>query len=210
MLYLVPLPETRLSRRGRVQGSGRVTLDKQGETELEIIAKTIHSVKADIPKVYASDAHAGAGRRLAAQLHTKAAITPRLRGFNIGRFTGASHQVVDSEIERLAHKEEMVPVQGGDSLMSYRRRFVDFIKKLIDKNETAVILADPREIAVIRAITQDEGFVDALLSRNHVERGKVYVVRALNQASRTADNSPARSADVGSDAANRTGDTGRA
>lgn len=192
MLYLVPLPETKLTRRGRVQGSGRISLDKRMEAELEQFGKTILSVKAEIQKVYGSDAHAPAVRFLNLHLHSRSCVTPRMRGFNTGRFTGNSLDAVDAEFNRLARKAPEVPIQGGDSLISYRRRFVDFIKKLIEKGETAVILADPREIAVIRAITQGEGFVDALLSRNHVERGKVYVVRNANhQTTASASHVPA-------------------
>jgi|SRR5581483_2645508 len=153
-IYLVPLPPTKLVRRGRVNSHAYVKLDRESEHHLKALAKQLRN--RGIAQVVAADIHEQAANLLAKEIGAQKRVSQKLRGFNFGRFSGRHTDEVDKvllDLFKQWSRNQIVPIAGGDSWVSYERRFIAFVRRLLDSPEHDIaLLLEPREIAVVRSI----------------------------------------------------------
>lgn len=209
MLYVIATPETKVDRRGRAPGHFYAKTSREGEKYLDDMAGRLKG--RGIVAVYAADIHAKQGERLATALACNFHPVRHLRGFNFGRFAGHPWE----EVSRVLHDmfrhwdcNETIPVVGGDSWISYRRRFFEEMTKLMDR-ENILILVHPFDLHMFqkmmtttvgqpyRAMDPDSSVI------NNRTRGKILRVNfSEHTASSGAQSSgkvPERSGAVASD-----------
>jgi broad specificity phosphatase PhoE len=183
-IYLVPLPPTKLTRRGRVNGYSYVKVDREGEHQLKTLAKRLRD--RGIAQVVAADIHERPANLLAKEIGAPKRVTQKLRGFNFGRFAGRHTDEVDRvllDLFKLWSRDQIVPIAGGDSWVSYERRFISAIRRLVDSTgHDVVLLLEPREIAVVRNIVrpgdpdQPDWLSIASFGHADIKPGKIYRV----------------------------------
>lgn len=153
-LYLIHPAPTRFTRRGRACGWYQISLTKTGCQHLSDLSKQLanHSIK----RVYADDQHGRDAHIVAAALgldDDDVSLAYDLRPFNVGRNHGKPEEVVEPILAKLIEqwkKNPDVPMRGGDSWASYRKRFVAFVLSILRNNVDAVLLTDTRGIRTLR------------------------------------------------------------
>jgi broad specificity phosphatase PhoE len=171
LLYLVPTPENKLERQHREAGWRHVPIDREARKELR---ERVQRLKGkEITYVCGSDLDAEAVNVAAAELSCPERTDFRLRRFNIGRHHAAPNGKLDLVFTEWNTKWKYnpdIPLRGGDSLTSYRKRFVGYLAKLMEQKGSAVLVTDPRTIQMI-----SKSFDPQALVKNGLERGKIYV-----------------------------------
>jgi broad specificity phosphatase PhoE len=171
ILYLVPCPENKLERQHREAGWRHVPLDREARKELR---ERIQRLKGkEIACVYGSDLDAEAVNVAASELERPERTDFKLRRFNVGRHHACPSDKIDIVFSEWLKKWKLnpdIPLRGGDSLTSYRKRFVAYLGKLMEGKGAAVLVTDPRTIQMI-----SKSFDPQALVKNGLERGKIYV-----------------------------------
>jgi broad specificity phosphatase PhoE len=175
LIYLVPTPENKLERKGRESGWHRVPLDRDAKKELRERMKPL--ADKGVQYVLGSDLDTEAVNVAAQQLHVSPRTEFALRRFNLGRHHAAPADTVQSVLGTVLEQWKQnpdIPLRGGDSLTSYQKRFVAFIReKLLPQKGTAALVTDLRSIRMMRDFDPH-----ALINNgNPVFREKIYVLK---------------------------------
>lgn len=185
MIYLVPLPETKLDRRGRVAGWAYHRLDRDGEKQLDRVAKMLS--KKNVARVEAADIHNKPAEYLSRKLGVPVSVSRKLRGFNFGRISGHKVEEVNEVLAQMVKRWEdsiVIPIAGGDSWVSYQRRFWYQVRDLLQSPVDIVLLLEVREIAYLLTVGKQIApgtnlLISPELTRK-VDRCKVYVLKNAN------------------------------
>ena len=151
ILYVIPTPENILERKHRVAGWRMVMLDRAASKRLQDMAK--HLKDSGAARVLCSDLDEEAGRILGRELKLPVKAEFSLRRFNFGRHHAAPEDKANDilqELETKWEKNPAIPIRGGDSWMSFEKRFVKAIKNLLDQDGTSILATDVRMVGVIR------------------------------------------------------------
>jgi broad specificity phosphatase PhoE len=189
ILYLVPLPENKLDRKGRETGWHRVPLDRESKKEFRERLKIL--TDKGVQYVLGSDLDTEAVNLAANELHLPQRIEFGLRRFNLGRHHATASDTLNSilgtVLEQWAANPD-VPLRGGDSRTSYEKRFIAFISKKITEKGTAALVTDLRSIRVLGTLVK--GFdPHALISNgNEVFRNRIYKLMGGEDAPRPQTN----------------------
>lgn len=175
MIYVLCTPINRLDRRGRVSGWHFVPLEKKAKQEWRALLSPLKG--REIANVVASDLDMEAANVAGNELGIPVRVDFLYRRFNFGRFHARDSSVADGALRDAEKKWQSnpdIPVREGDSLTSYRKRFVANFNKLLDKETDCLFITDVRTIAVIR-----DGFnPHALIPNGHpVKRDKIFMVQ---------------------------------
>lgn len=151
-VYLVAAPQNRLDKKGRPSGWKPVPLDHQAKNEWRGQLKQLMAGR-EVQRVLGSDLDAEAVNVAGAELGLPAKAEYIYRRFNIGRFHAKN---TDSVITALRAVEKTwldkpdVPVREGDSLTSFRKRFVRAFNSLLEQEGSVLFVTDKQTIAAIR------------------------------------------------------------
>lgn len=151
MLYLITAPQNKLDKKGRVSGWRFVPLDKKAKQEWRTLLAPLKDK--EVAHVIASDLDVEAANVAGSELGLPVRTHFVYRRFNFGRFHARDASVADSALRITEQKWQSnpdVPLREGDSLTSYRKRFVNNFQKLLEKDGDHVFVTDSRTIAVIR------------------------------------------------------------
>lgn len=150
MIYVVAAPPNKLDKRGRVSGWRFVPLERKGKDEWRGM---LAPLKGKVANVIVSDLDTEAGNLAGTELGVPVRTDYGYRRFNFGRFHARDSAVADGAIRAVEDKWKSnpdVPIREGDSLTSYRKRFIANFKKLLAKDSDCLFVTDVRTIAVIR------------------------------------------------------------
>jgi broad specificity phosphatase PhoE len=175
LLYLVPVPENKLDLKGRETGWHRVPLDRESKKEFRERLKQLGDK--GVEYVLGSDLDTEAVHVAANELHLPIRIQFELRRFNLGKHHAAPADTIDGVLRALIEQWKVnpdIPIRaGGDSLTSYQRRFVSFVRKTLTEKGTAALVTDLRSIRMMRDFDPN-----ALINNgNPVFRNKIYVLK---------------------------------
>jgi broad specificity phosphatase PhoE len=151
VLYLITAPANKLDKKNRVSGWHFVPLDKRAKQEWRALLAPLKG--REVANVVASDLDVEAANVAGSELGVPVRAEYEYRRFNVGRFHARDASVLDGALRITEDKWKSnpdVPVREGDSLTSYRKRFVKSFEKLLDKEGDHLFVTDARTIAVIR------------------------------------------------------------
>jgi broad specificity phosphatase PhoE len=173
MIYVVAAPENKLDRRGRVSGWRFVPLERKAKNEWRAL---LAPLKGKVAHVVSSDLDSEAGNVAGNELGVPVRTDYGYRRFNFGRFHARDSAIADGAIRAVEEKwrdNPDIPLREGDSLTSYKKRFIANFEKLLDRESDCLFVTDVRSIAVIR-----DGFnVHSLIPNgNPVNTKKIFKV----------------------------------
>lgn len=157
MIYLIPRPQDRIQKRGRETGWRHIKLDRDGRKELQGRVQSLRDK--GITAVYVADLDIDAGEIVRDELHCLVRSEFPLRRFNVGRHHAADRSIVDGIIRQVAAKWEKnpdIPVRSGDSLTSFKKRFIRRYEQLVAQDATVAMIVDERTLSVIRDLSQNK------------------------------------------------------
>jgi broad specificity phosphatase PhoE len=171
VIYLVPNVPDKLTRKGRESGWQHVPLDREARKEL---AKRVESLKGrDISAVLGSDLDSGAARIIGDTLHLPVHIDYSLRRFNVGRHHAADRAHVDDILRIMIERWKEHPehnVKGGDSWLSFSKRFIKRFQQLLDGPDVA-LLVDERTLHIAQKQEASQ------LIANGLKLDRIYTVK---------------------------------
>jgi broad specificity phosphatase PhoE len=175
LIYVVAAPQNKLEKRGRVCGWHFISLDKKAKEEWRGLLAPLKGK--EIANVVASDLDREAANVAGSELGLPVRTDYQYRRFNFGRFHARDSVLADGAVRVVEEKwrdNPDIPLREGDSLTSYRKRFIESFKKLLDKEGDCLFVTDVRSIAVIR-----DGFnAHSLIPNgNPVNTKKIFVVK---------------------------------
>jgi broad specificity phosphatase PhoE len=176
VIYLIPLPENRLDRRGRASGWRQVPIERDGKSKLRELAGQLKD--RGVTEVFASDLDKYAAECVAQELKAAVRTEFSLRRFNFGHCHGSPLAKAEGILKDLLSKWEHnadVPIRGGDSLTSFRKRWDRMYEKLT-RLDCAALVAD---IQTIRWLKEREPH-SLIRNGNTLSRDKVYCIRRLD------------------------------
>lgn len=164
MNVLFVLPAANIyDRQNRVSGWRATPCPRESLKQLKQITTRLKELGA--ARIVASDLDADTGRFLAKKLAIPREEWTCLRRLNVGKNHGTSASnfaELYQNMQAVWAEKPDVPIKGGDSLTSFRKRIAALTDKLKTIDATTVIVADER---IVQAIAG----TDAKL-----ERGRVY------------------------------------
>jgi broad specificity phosphatase PhoE len=174
LIYLICAPQNKLDKRNRVSGWRVVPLERKAKLEWRAM---LEPLKGKVSNVYAADIDQEAAHAAGDELHVPVRAEYHFRRFNVGRWHAKPANVLDAELRRVEERwreNPDIPIKEGDSLTSYRKRFVENFKKLLDRDGDCLFVTDQRSIAVIR-----DGFnAHSLIPNgNPVNVKKIFIVK---------------------------------
>jgi broad specificity phosphatase PhoE len=176
MIYLIPLPENRLDRRGRASGWRQVPIERDGKSKLRELASQLKD--RGVTEVFASDLDKNAAECVAQELKATVRAEFSLRRFNFGHCHGSPLSKAEQILSDLTKKWEAnpdVPIRGGDSLTSFRKRWDRMYDKLMQKDCVALV-TDERTIRWMR----DRDTHAFIRNGNALSRDRIYVLKRLD------------------------------
>jgi broad specificity phosphatase PhoE len=150
MIYVLCVPQNKLDKRGRVSGWHFVPLERKAKQEWRAL---LAPLKGKVSHVVSSDLDCEAGNVAGNELGVPVRTDYIYRRFNFGRFHARDSALADGAIRVVEEKwrnNPNVPLREGDSLTSYKKRFIANFEKLLDSGKTVLFITDSRSIAVIR------------------------------------------------------------
>lgn len=175
MIFLIPLPENRLDRRGRAVGWQRVPVERGGKGKLRELAGQLKD--RGVEEVWASDLDAPAAKLVADELKAALRTEFSMRRFNWGNQHGAPlvrAEKILGEVSKRWESNPDIPVRGGDSLTSFRKRWDKMYTKLMTLNCIAVV-ADEQTIRWLR----ERSSHSLIRNGNAISRDKIYCMRKI-------------------------------
>ena len=174
IVYIIPAPMNKLDVKQRVSGWRSVPLDRNTKQEWRGALKQL-TAERGIERVIASDLDSEAANVAGDELRIPVKTDYIYRRFNFGRFHARNAAVADGAlraVEKNWKSNPDVPIREGDSLTSYRKRFVRAFEELLDKHGTALFVTDPRTIAFIRGGLDSLSIIPngSLVARNKIYR----------------------------------------
>jgi broad specificity phosphatase PhoE len=174
MIYLLTEPPNTLEAKGRVLGNYPAHWNKAAKNLLREVCQQLKDK--GVQYAYFSDLDADAGHIVATELNIPFQREHGLRRFNAGRHHGGKLDYFQGILEQLIPKwrnNDSIPVRGGDSLISFKKRFLTKINKLIDSEEISVVVVGIMEARAV--LNDDPKFWCFPTSK--VSHGKIYVVK---------------------------------
>jgi len=151
VIYVVCAPANKLDKKGRVSGWHFVPLVKKAKEEWRALLAPLKGK--EVAHVISSDLDAESANLAGAELALPVKTHYVYRRFNFGRLHARDSGVADGalrSVEKLWEKNPDIPLRQGDSLTSYRKRFIKNFEKLLDEETNYLFVTDARTIAVIR------------------------------------------------------------
>jgi|HubBroStandDraft_6_1064221.scaffolds.fasta_scaffold53711_3 broad specificity phosphatase PhoE len=176
LLYLIPAPENKLDLKGRETGWHRVPLDRNSKKEFRERLKQLSDK--GVEYVLGSDLDTEAVHVAANELHLPHRIEFALRRLNLGRHHAAPADAIDAILGTALKQWESdpnIPIRGGDSLASYQKRVIAFIRKKLTEKGTAALVTDLRTIRALGTL-QGEFNPQAFIG-NGVHRNRIYILK---------------------------------
>lgn len=152
MIYVVASPPNKLDKKGRVSGWRHVPLERKSIDSWLMIVAQVKGM--GVQNVVASDLDGEAAKLAAGELGVPIKIEYCYRRFNIGRVHAKEAHIVDGALRAIEEKWKSngdIPIREGDSLTSYKKRFVKNFNKLLDSGKNVLFVTDLRSIQMIRA-----------------------------------------------------------
>src|SRR5215475_6258616 len=149
--YLFPAGQNEISRKGREPGwrkkrdGSPLALDREGFRQTRQLAGQLKDK--GITRIYCADVHASTAQIVKAALDVPIEIDERLRPFNVGGHTCRSAAAIDDILTKLLadwKAKPEIPVKGGDSIISYRNRFLKAAEKILNHDGTVALILDQR------------------------------------------------------------------
>jgi broad specificity phosphatase PhoE len=176
MMFLIPLPENRLDRRGRATGWQRVPLERDGKIQILELAQQLKD--RGVTEVWSSDLDRPAAELVAKELKAAVRSEFSLRRFNFGNSHGAPLSKAEKILGEVSKKWESnpdVPIRGGDSLTSFRKRWDRMYDKLMALDCVALV-TDEMSIRWLKE-RNTHAFIR---NGNALARNKIYVMRVVS------------------------------
>ena len=176
MIYLIATPQNKLDKKGRVSGWHCVPLDRKQKEEWRQLLKQL-TAERNIEHVIGSDLDSEAANVAGSELRLPVKTDYIYRRFNFGRFHARNADVADGALRAIEKRWDSnpdIPMREGDSLTSYRKRFVRAFRELLEKQGTALFVTDTRTIALIREEFNPHAFIP---NGNPIKREKLYRVQ---------------------------------
>lgn len=173
-VYLIPKPADRLNKRHMESGWRHVPLDREAQKELRSRVEPLKDK--GITDIYCSDLDTRAAEIVRDILNVRVRPDYGFRRFNVGRHHASLQTHVEDIMEQTAAKWKInpdIPMRGGDSLSSYRKRFFGTFDKIVQREGTFALLLDLREIRSIRSREPSYWTKD----QPEVIRTKVYIAK---------------------------------
>jgi broad specificity phosphatase PhoE len=173
ILYAIPTAPNRILRRGKAPGWRRVRLDKAAQEAFVALCGQLRG--RGITTVYASDLHEAEGM-IASELLDAPLVTGfQFRSFNPGRSTGRPQADIDRILEVLVANHwkvnPAVPIRGGDSWVSFDKRFGESVRRVLQANVSTALVTDYLGMRALRKL----GAPSSLIVPLHPDR--IYVIR---------------------------------
>jgi broad specificity phosphatase PhoE len=197
--YLFPAGQNEISRKGREPGwrkkkdGSPLALDREGFRQTRQLATQLKDK--GISRIYCADVHASTAQILKSALDVPIEIDEKLRPFNVGSHTCRSAAAIDDILVKLVSEwkaKPEVPVKGGDSLISYRNRFVKASEKILEKDATVALILDIRNMRFLR-----NRVAESLVNDHSIRPDRIYIIRRENdnpnQSAAPMDSSAQRS-----------------
>jgi broad specificity phosphatase PhoE len=130
----------------------------------------------EVKYAYGSDMDADALNIIADELHVPCAREYGLRRFNCGRQHGAKLDHVQGILEQLIQKWRTnpdVPIRNGDSWRSVEKRLFKAVDRILQKEESAVIVTDARTATLI-VYREPKALV---MNGEGLKPSKIYVIK---------------------------------
>jgi broad specificity phosphatase PhoE len=175
LIYVIASPQNKLDKKGRVSGWRFIPLEKKAKQEWRGLLEPLKG--REIANVVASDLDSEAANVAGTELRIPVRTDYAYRRFNMGRFHARDAAVADGAIRAVEDKWRInpdIPLREGDSLSSYRKRFIANFQKLLDKDEDYLFVTDVRSIAVIRDKFDPHALVP---NGNPVNPKKIFMVK---------------------------------
>lgn len=173
MIYVIAAPANKLDKKNRMSGWRNVPLDKKAKREwLDVLGQVKDK---GVQHVFASDLDGEAAHVAGNELRVPVRLDFGYRRFNVGRNHAAPASFVDETIRGLEQKWAVnpeIPIRGGDSLLSYKKRFVKNFDKMLEQ-ENILFVTDARSIHMIRGQFNPHALVP---NGNPLDTKKVFVV----------------------------------
>jgi broad specificity phosphatase PhoE len=178
ILYLIATPSNKLDLKARASGWRFIPLEKKAKADWRGLLSPLR--EKGVSHVYASDLDQEAAHAAGDELHVPVRTEFYFRRFNVGKHHGAKLDYLDTILDGLAGRWRSnpdIPIAEGDSLSSYRKRFVRAFNALLDKEGAALLVTDSRTIATIRGEFTTSSFVP---NGNAVKAGKIFKVEKVS------------------------------
>ena len=175
VLYLITAPANKLDKKNRVSGWRFVPLDKKAKQEWRALLAPLKG--REVANVIASDLDVEAANVAGSELRVPVRTEYEYRRFNFGRFHARDASVADGALRIAADKWKSnpdIPVREGDSLTSYRKRFVKSFEKLLESPNDSLFVTDSRTIHMIRGAFDPQAFIP---NGNAIDPKKIYKVK---------------------------------
>ena len=176
ILYLVPCPENKLDLKGRETGWHRVPLDRNSKKSFRERLKQLTGK--GVQYVLGSDLDTEAVHVAANELNVAPRTEFALRRLNLGRHHATPSDAIDAILGTVLEQwksDPNIPIRGGDSLTSYQKRIVSFIRKKLTEKGTAALITDLRTIRALGTLSGE--FDPNSFIGNGIHREKIYVLK---------------------------------
>lgn len=176
ILYLIPTPENKLDRKGRETGWHRVPLDRDSKKQFRERLKQLSDK--GVQYILGSDLDTEAVHVAANELHVAPRTEFALRRLNLGRHHAMPTDSIDAILGTVLEQwknDPDIPIRGGDSLTSYQKRFVAFVRKKLTEKGTAALVTDLRTIRALGTLQKQ--FDPQAFVGNGIYREKIYVLK---------------------------------
>jgi broad specificity phosphatase PhoE len=175
VLYLITAPANKLDKKNRVSGWHFIPLDKKAKQEWRALLAPLKGK--EVANVISSDLDAESANLAGDELHLPVRTDYIYRRFNFGRFHARDAGVADGALRAMEAKWNTnadVPIREGDSLTSFRKRFVKSFEKLLNSPDTSLFVTDSRTIHMIRGAFDPHAFIP---NGNAIDPKKIFKVR---------------------------------
>jgi broad specificity phosphatase PhoE len=151
-VYVIASPPNKLDKKGRPSGWKNIPLDKQAKSDWRETLKQLTAGR-EIERVISSDLDSEAAHVAGSELRLPVRTDYIYRRFNIGRFHARNADAVVGAlraVEKTWESKPDVPIREGDSLTSFRKRFVRAFNELLEQDGAVLFVTDKQTIAMIR------------------------------------------------------------
>lgn len=146
-IYLIPAKD-RMRDDGKAVGWFPVKQRKNQSRFPDIAPLTTRVIR-----VISDDIHADDAKAIATAVSVESETGFKFRPFNVGRSKGLDGEYVEGILDGIQDRWKTnpdIPIKGGDSLSSYRKRFLGALEEMIRKGEDFALLTDERDIRFLR------------------------------------------------------------
>lgn len=173
LLYLIATPQNKLEQKGRVSGWRFVPIEREGKKQLREMCAALRDK--GVSCAYASDLDAEALHIVADELHIPFREDFGLRRVNAGRHHAAKIGYYIGILEHVIPKwgaNPDIPIRGGDSLSSIKKRLLKSVDRLLEKQEDIALVTD----AMTATLIVHQKPEALLMNGQGLKPGKIYKV----------------------------------